>query len=464
MTLINDKSGLFKLKMEDALHRFASGIRYKTVSKAADESHNLDEFFAFHEHIASSYPLLEATLVKNKIGISSLLYEWCGKDVSKPAAMLMAHIDVYPVEDVDLPKWCCDPFEGKIDHTHLWGRGSWDDKASLFSILEAVESLIENQWQPERTIYLAFGSDEAVGGTRDVIKIANYLRQKGANIEFMMVEGLVITDGILPGVKQPVALVGIAEKGYLSIKLEKITDPAFASSPPPVGETAAGSLSLRVNNLLMKNFEPHLNTVVKSMFTAIAPYSKGIFKLILSNLWAFQNLLVSQLKKSPTSVATIKTTVSMTAFHCENNDNMLPNIATCILNIRMLPGETIKGTVNKISELINDDSIGIEVLPGSHAPSPIESTATSTYKLVSESIKKSFDGVLVAPGLMVGATAARHFYDICSHIYRFTPIKAKQEDLPRFHGNNERISIDDFQQAINFYRNLLLNSDFHEKL
>lgn len=447
----------FKPDIEDAIGRFAQGIRYQTISRTGDERFNLNEFLEFHAHLERSYPNIERELSKKKIGVSSLLYEWPGRDLKRPALMLMAHMDVYPVEDADRSAWECDPFEGKVDSRYLWGRGSWDDKASLFSIMEAVESLIERGWRPERTIFLALGSDEAVGGTRDVVKIADHLRQRKIEIELMMVEGLVVTDGILPGVDRPVALIGIAEKGYLSVELKKVTGPAFASSPPELATTAAGALSLKVNHLLQKNFEPYLNSVVHQMFSAVAPHAKGLLRPVLSNLWLFKKKILKELAKKPTSLATIKTTVSMTSFHCENNDNMLPETAAFVLNIRMLPGESIQDTLVSLSRFIDDDLIEIKTLPGSHEPSPIESVSSKNFALVSESIKSSFPGVLIAPGLMVGATAARHFHDICGNIYRFTPILANQGDLARFHGNNERISIDNFGCAIDFYTNLLLN-------
>lgn len=443
--------------IQGALARFAQGIRCKTVSKVGDDNHNLGEFLAFHAHLEKSYPLIASQLHRRKMGTSSLLYEWQGSSPDKPAILLMAHMDVYSVEETDREAWACDPFEGKTDSQFLWGRGSWDDKASLFSIMEAVESLLVSHWQPERTIFLALGSDEAVGGTRDVVKIADHLRQRNIKIELMMVEGLVITDGILPGVDRPVALVGIAEKGYLSVKLKKVTGPCFASSPPPLEETAAGALSLKVNRLLNDNFKPQLGGVTGQMFGAIALHAKVLHRLVFSNLAVFGTLLVGQLIKSPTSLATIKTTVSLVAFHCENNDNMLPSEASCILNIRTLPGDSISDVVDRIIHWIDDDSINLEILPGSHEHSPIESTGTAAFKMVSDNIKKSFGDVLVAPGLMVGATAARHFYDICEHIYRFTPIFANKEDLARFHGNNERIAINNFRQAIDFYRNLLIH-------
>ena len=67
-------------------------------------------------------------------------------------------------------------------------------------------------------------------------------------------------------------------------------------------------------------------------------------------------------------------------------------------------------------------------------------TQSASYQLINRTVREVFPGTLVAPGLMIGATDSRHFEGVSDHIYRFSPVRAKPEDLPRFHGTNERIS------------------------
>jgi carboxypeptidase PM20D1 len=70
-------------------------------------------------------------------------------------------------------------------------------------------------------------------------------------------------------------------------------------------------------------------------------------------------------------------------------------------------------------------------------------------------VRELFPDVLVAPGLMVAATDSRHFTALSDHIYRFSPVRAKTEDLSRFHGTNERIAITNLAEVIRFYHRLL---------
>ncbi|MCY1554165.1 hypothetical protein D9M68_907180 [compost metagenome] len=66
---------------------------------------------------------------------------------------------------------------------------------------------------------------------------------------------------------------------------------------------------------------------------------------------------------------------------------------------------------------------------------------------------------MVAPGLMTAATDSRHFSLVSDAVFRFSPFRAKGEDLARFHGNNERLAISNYGEMIGFYHQLLSNTN-----
>src|SRR5439155_8068035 len=107
----------------------------------------------------------------------------------------------------------------------VWGRGAWDDKGNLMSIMEAVELLAGAGFKPRQTIYLIFGQDEEILGERGAAQIAKLFRQRGIHLQFVLDEGLLITDGVLAGLNKPAALIGVAEKGYLSVLLTASATP-----------------------------------------------------------------------------------------------------------------------------------------------------------------------------------------------------------------------------------------------
>lgn len=117
----------------------------------------------------------------------------------------------------------------------VWGRGAWDDKGNLISQMEAIELLAASGFKPRRTIHLAFGADEEVGGERGAKQIAALLKSRGERLDFVIDEGLLITEGVLPGLTKPAALIGVAEKGFLSVQLKVGATPGHSSMPPRKG-------------------------------------------------------------------------------------------------------------------------------------------------------------------------------------------------------------------------------------
>jgi carboxypeptidase PM20D1 len=78
--------------------------------------------------------------------------------------------------------------------------------------------------------------------------------------------------------------------------------------------------------------------------------------------------------------------------------------------------------------------------------------------MLHRTIREIFPDVVVAPGLMVAATDSRHYTEITDNIFRFSPVRANSDDLKRFHGTNERLSIEGYADMIRFYRRLIENA------
>src|SRR5205814_3117464 len=173
----------------------------------------------------------------------TLLYTSPGSHPSAKPMLLKAHQDVVPIAPGTEPDWTEPPFSGNVKGGFVWGRGAWDDKGNLIAELEAVESLLAAGFQPKRTIYLAFGADEEVGGVRGAAQIAKLLASRGVKLDFVIDEGLLITEGTLPGVDKPIALIGVAEKGFLSLSLHASATPGHSSMPPPPGRSAIAMMS-----------------------------------------------------------------------------------------------------------------------------------------------------------------------------------------------------------------------------
>jgi len=147
-----------------AAARLAGALRFQTISREGAGPVDPEAFLALHRYLEQSFPRVHATLTREVVAGYSLLYTWPGKNPSLPPVVLLSHLDVVPVEAGTERSWTQPPFAGLISDGFIWGRGALDDKAGVLALLESVELLVARGFQPERTVYLAFGHDEEVGG------------------------------------------------------------------------------------------------------------------------------------------------------------------------------------------------------------------------------------------------------------------------------------------------------------
>lgn len=336
------------------------------------------------------------------------------------------------------------------------GKGAIDDKGMVVSILEAVESLLEAGYQPEQTVYLAFGGDEERGGYLGAAQIADTLEARGVEASLVLDEGLFVGDGFVPGVGKPVALIGVAEKGAASVRISATAEGGHASMPG--AETAIGTLSRAIERIMENPLPATLEGVPSSMFARAGSEMGFMQRLVFSNLWLFNGILIGQLEKSASTNALIRTTVAPTILEAGTKVNVLPPLATAIINIRLRPGDSIDGTVSRLRSLIDDDRVELTVLEGASEPSAISSTESPAFRLIADQILVSYPQAIAAPALMIARTDSRHYSAISSSICKISPVLLDGPDSKRIHGVNERISLENLENAIRFYRNVLVGA------
>ena len=52
------------------------------------------------------------------------------------------------------------------------------------------------------------------------MKIVALLKSRGVVPDYVVDEGLAITKGIIPGISSPLALIGLAEKGFMIVQTD----------------------------------------------------------------------------------------------------------------------------------------------------------------------------------------------------------------------------------------------------
>ncbi len=436
--------------------RLGAAVRFRTISSEADPAYNREEFEKFHAYLARTFPRVHAQLKREVVGGLSLLYTWAGSDPKAAPVALMAHQDVVPIAPGTESRWQVPPFSGEVRDGYIWGRGAWDNKGNLMSQMEAIELLLASGFQPRQTVYLIAGADEEVGGRRGAMAIAALLQSRQVELDFVLDEGMLITEGMLAGLSQPAALIGVAEKGNATYVLSVDASPGHSSMPPR--HSAIGMLSTALSRLEDKQMPAGIRGVALEMFDTLAPEMQGLNRVLLSNLWLFRPLVQAQLEKSPSSNAVLRTTTALTIVQAGNQANVLPGRAEATVNFRVLPGDELDDVHDHVHRTVSNEAVHIEPSQRNNAPTSVSPTDSASYRLLGRTVREVFPGAIVAPGLMIAATDSRHFTGLSRHIYRFSPVRARTEDLKRFHGTDERISVANYVEAIQFYHQLLRNT------
>ncbi|MFN3841246.1 MAG: M20 family peptidase [Cyclobacteriaceae bacterium] len=431
-----------------SLQHFQQALSYKTISYGDPSLFDSTQFIAFRNFLEATYPKAHEVLSREIVEGYSLLYKWQGKNAELKPVVLMAHQDVVPIEEATKSMWTVDPFGGVIKDNFIWGRGTTDDKINVIAILETVEKLVIENFQPERTVYLAFGHDEEIGG-KGAIAIARLLKERNIAAEFVLDEGGIITADKIPGVTKPVALLGTSEKGYMSLKLTVTAQGGHSSMPEK--ETSIDILSKALYNLRSNPFEADFSEPMRGLMESLGPEMPFVQRMAFANPWLFKKLILGTYSESNTGDAMIRTTIVPTIVEAGIKDNVVPTVASAVVNFRLLPGHSSDQVINDVKKKINDERVVIEPLSTLSEASPVTPVKSFGYQKIATAIQKSYPQLITSPFLVIGATDSRHFSEVSSNIIKFSPMI----DPIGFHGIDERVSLESFKTALWFYEQLL---------
>jgi carboxypeptidase PM20D1 len=430
-----------------AAAHLSEAIRIRTISRTEGVVEAPETFMALHSFLQAAYPRVHSAFQREVVAGYSLLYTIAGSDPSLPPVLLQAHQDVVPVEAGTEKDWEAPPFAGEVRDGYIYGRGATDDKGSLIAIMESMEALLANGFQPRRSIILAFGHDEEVLGS-GARAIAELLGKRTVRPWFVLDEGMaVLLDSPLTG--KPAALIGIAEKGYLTVRLTARTEGGHSAIPPK--ETAAERLSRAILTIRSHPFPAHLDEgPIPNMLDALNPSLGFAQRAVLGNRWLFGSLISSLMERTPSGNALLRTTIAPTELSGGTKENVLPQEVQATVNLRLHPRDSVESAMEHLRNAVGGiNSIRIEILGTPTEPSPISSTASDSYALLSAvASAHAPEGTPVAPMLVLGATDSRFFATIA-------PTWGSQSESTRVHGTGERLSLENLGRMVRFFAQLV---------
>lgn len=438
---------------ENALEHLGEALQFQTISHHPAMM-DTEAFDGLGSWMRSTYPNVFSTMKVDTVGTHTYILKWTGENSDKPV-LFMGHQDVVPVDASTKEEWTAGAFEGQIVNGYLYGRGALDDKGSVVGLLEAAESLCAEGFIPPQDYWYCFGQDEEIGGANGAELASAWFEENGIRFDWVLDEGGIISKGIIPGIEAPVALIGIAEKGYVSISIRANFEGGHSSMPRDTN--AITLLSEAVNKLQNTPFQPSLDGPMDGFLNYIAPYSSFTLKAAASNRWLLEDLIIKTYMESPSGAALVRTTFSPTIIRAGVKDNVIPETAILTCNSRILPGQTADDVLQHYRNALSDLPVEVEIYDLAIDPSPVSPYESEAFSKIGSIARGTFaeEELIVAPYLVIGATDGRHMYNVSDQVYRFYPFIFESDDLKRLHGLNERISRVNFMKGIEFYRNLM---------
>ncbi|KAL5631621.1 hypothetical protein ACGC1H_007220 [Rhizoctonia solani] len=473
---------------------------FDNMGDVGDDDHWV-VFDKLHKYLEEQFPRVHKALNVEKVNTYGLLFTWKGSDSSLKPMVLMGHQDVVPVDPKTVDQWKQPPFSGYYDGTYVWGRGSGDDKSGLIGILATVESLLERDFKPTRTLVLSFGYDEEVGGPRGAKPLAARLFEIYGEdgVAFIVDEGgSAVTD---KGVA--IARPAVGEKGYMDVTIEVRTPGGHSSVPP--AHTSIGILSK-----IIVDFEdnPYPITLHRSnpMYTllqceaayaapdALVPrFRKAIRRSLISD--TALEFVTEVMSMDYKWKAFVGTTQAADIIAGGVKANALPEQAKTLINHRIAIESSIadvqKHIATKLAEwgktynlsveaFGNDVSEGKAPFYGTIVASTTSTTAIDVaplsptdskakpWNVLSSSIRGAYrdsknpkvaeGDIIVSPALMSGNTDTKFYWKLTKHIFRYNHHFAC--DLYNgAHTANEAYKASGFVDMIKFFTTLIINAD-----
>jgi carboxypeptidase PM20D1 len=435
-----------------AVAKLQALVRIPTVSQRDLDLLDTAAFDEFVAELERQFPLLHERLELTRVHTHGLLFHWRGASSARPV-VLMAHLDVVPVEGT----WRHDAFSGAVVDGSIWGRGTLDDKGSLVAICEAVETLLEQDLTPAQDVWLSFGCDEEVFGTAATTAVEE-LRRRGVRPWFVVDEGGAVAHDAFTGVGKPIGVVGVTEKGIMSVLLRVEGRGGHASTPARMGPTARLARAiLRVDRSPMPSSLP---APTLELFRRLAPHAPLALRPLMANAARLGPALPRLLTAlGPESAAMVRTTFAITTLQGSPALNVIAGRATAGVNIRIMLGDTSASVLAHLRKVIRDDQVEIDVVEV-FEPSPLSPYSTAehsdeAFDLVTATISEVFPDAVPAPYVMMAATDSRSFSPICERIYRFAPFRMTKAQREAIHSYDEHLGVDDFLDGVRWYQRLV---------
>ncbi|HKP81465.1 MAG TPA: M20/M25/M40 family metallo-hydrolase, partial [Pyrinomonadaceae bacterium] len=381
---------------------------------------------------------IENEIFEYKPGRANIIARLKGNGSKRPI-ILLSHTDVVTAEPA---AWEVDPFSGVIKNDAIWGRGALDMKSEGLLHLMTMILLKQQGASLSRDVIFLGTADEEVNDEGSIWMIANKA-SLFKDAEYLLTEG---GDNLLEGGVVKIVGVDVAEKAPFWLRLTATGLPGHGSRP--VADSASNRLIRAMNRILDWETPVKLLPAVEQFFKDVAPLQADPWRSQFANIReslkdpAFAKSLSSQREYN----FLLRNTISITMLSGSKQTNVIPNTATCNLDVRLLPGESPEDFLKALTAVIADPSIKIENVNRFKPPnsSPIN---TELFSLIARKTKEKHPGAVITTKMLSGYTESQLYRQLGITAYGWAPIYTTPDEDEGVHGNNERISVKNVREG-----------------
>jgi acetylornithine deacetylase/succinyl-diaminopimelate desuccinylase-like protein len=382
---------------------------------------------------------IESEIFEYKPGRANIIARLKGNGSKRPI-ILLSHMDVVTAEPAS---WEVDPFAAVIRNDAIYGRGALDMKGEgLLHLMTMI--LLKREGPPlARDVIFLGTADEEVNDEGSLWMIANK-SDLFKNAEYLLTEG---GDNSLDSSGQ-VRVVGVdvAEKAPFWLRLTATGLPGHGSRP--VADGATNRLIRAMSRILDWETPIKLLPAVEKYFKDIAPLQQEPLRSQFANIR--QSLNDRAFAKSLTDQREfnflLRNTISITMLSGSKQTNVIPNAATCNLDVRLLPGENPDEFLNALKAVIADPTIKVENVNRFKPPNS-SAVDTELFALIARHTKTNHPTAVITTKMLSGYTESQLYRQLGIIAYGWAPIYTTADEDEGVHGNNERITVKNVRQG-----------------
>jgi len=396
--------------------------------------------------VAAGFPQEDVRVLGRTADDGNLVARYRGSGARRPI-LLMAHLDVVEALPED---WTLPPFVLTERDGYLYGRGSLDNKGGAAMLVANFLRMKRDGHRPDRDLIIVLSADEETTGANIRWLLEEHRPLLDAEYALNTDGGAVLLEG-----DRPLAFtVQTSEKIYASYHLE-VTNPGGHSSLPR-RDNAIYALAGALMRLQAYAFPIQLNDTTRVFFQrwqALAPESQRALLAALGS----EPLDARELERLPDDPylnALARTTCVATELQAGHAENALPQRARATVNCRILPTSSAAEVESTLKRVAAAPELSITPVDPA-LPSPPSPLNPELFGAVEALAAEFWPGIPIVPEMSTGATDGLFVRNAGIPCYGVSAV-AEDPDEDRAHGQDERMRLKSFEDALEFLHRLLL--------